>query len=38
MKEINKARKKWEKIMKKKMSEDEFTMFTWGYVYAICSN
>jgi len=29
------AKERWEKIMDKKMTNDEFTMFNWGYTYAI---
>ena len=38
MREINecqKAKKRWEKVFKRKMFKDEFTMFQWGYVYGI---
>ncbi|KKN69353.1 hypothetical protein LCGC14_0442130 [marine sediment metagenome] len=29
------AQKRWEKAFKKEMSDEEFTMFNWGYTYAI---
>ena len=29
------AIERWERIMGKKMTRDELTMFKWGYAYAI---
>lgn len=29
------AKRRWEKYFQKKMTDDEFTMFNWGYTYAI---
>ena len=29
------ARNRWEKAFEKKMSHDEFVMFSWGYAYAL---
>ena len=31
----DKAKERWEKAFEKKMTDDEFTMFNWGYSYAI---